>query len=239
MRSVALIVGRELGYYFRGWSGYIIAAAFLLLNGVLFQAWGMDGERLSSGVLSNFFYLMFGTMGTAGIFLSMRVLAEERHDGTLVLLFTAPISDWQIVLGKWLSAWIFLALIVAASFYMPLMVAMNGSVHPGQIAAGYLGVLLIGGVTTALGTFASSLTQSQIVAGIVAGSLVLRLIRMYLLSSVVEPPFDNVFAYMALFDKHYAFRNGTINTRSVVYYLSLMLFFLLLARHSLSARRWR
>lgn len=241
MNALLLIVGREMGAYLKGFSGYVIAALLLGVDGLLFNAFALGGgERLSSEVLRNFFYFSSGTTMVAAILLSMRLIAEERHDETIVLLYTAPIGEWQIALGKWLSAFLFLAMILLASVYMPLLVAVNGSLSLGHLASGYLGLLLLGAAVTALGTLASSLTRSQVVAGIIGGALTVSLLVTWLLSRVADPPFDRVLAYFALFDKHFQpFMKGEIHTRSVVYFLSVTFFSLLLTRHVIYSRRWR
>ena len=176
----------------------------------------------------------------AGILLTMRLFAGESRDETLVLLYTAPINDWQIVLGKWLSAYAFVLLFVALTFYMPLMVAVNGSVHPGHIAAGYLGLTLVGAASTAIGLFTSSLTKHQLVAGVFGGITLIALVTMWMLAKVASPPMDGVFSYLSMFDKHFMpFAKGVIHTRDVVYYLSLTFLALVLTRVVVGARRWR
>ena len=241
MRAIALIVGRELGAYFRGWSGWVIAAGILMLQGVLFNVFALgDSEKLSSKVLQDFFYFSMGMTLVASVLLSMRLIAEERHDGTMVLLLTSPASDWQIAIGKWMSAWIFVLLILAASFYMPLMVAVNGSVHPGHVFSGYLGLMLVGAAATALGTFTSSLSSSQVVSVVLGGILAVLTCVMWLFSKVANPPLDELLAYMDFYYRHFQdFREGTIHTRSVVFYSSVTFFFLLLTQKVLGARRWR
>lgn len=241
MRAIGLIVGRELGAYFRGMSGWIIAAGILLLQGILFNVYALgDGEKLSSKVLQDYFYFSMGMTIVASVLLSMRLIAEERHDNTMVLLLTSPASDWQITLGKWLSAWLFVLMILVASFYMPAMVAVNGSVHIGHVFAGYLGLALVGAAITAMGTFTSSLTSSQVVAVILGGILAVLTCVMWLFSKVASPPLDELLAYLDFYYRHFQdFREGTIHTRSLVFYSSVTFFFLLLTRQVLGARRWR
>lgn len=242
MSAILLICQRELASYFRGAAGYLIAAALLLIDGLLFHAFALgSGERLSSVVIENFFWTSFGTTAIAGVLLSMKLLAEERHDETLVLLYTAPISDWDIALGKWLAAFVFLAVMkIGLSVYLPMMVVVNGSLSTGHLVAGYLGLLLVGAATTAIGTFASSLTRSQLLAAVLGSVMVGALVLMWMLSKIADPPFDDVFAYLALFDKHFAssFRKGALHTRDVVYFLSLTFLALLGTRQVLGARRW-
>lgn len=241
MSAILLIARRELASYFRGTMGYVVVALLLLLDGLFFNAFVLGGgENLSSKVLQQFFYFSFGVTAAAGVLLTMRLLAGEVRDETLVLLYTAPINDWQIVLGKWLSAFAFVMLLVGLTVYMPLMVTVNGSVHPGHIAAGYLGLTLVAATSTAIGLFSSSVTRHQLVAGVLGALIVFSLILMWLMSKVATPPVDTVFAYLSMYDKHFVhFSKGVIHTRDIAYYLSLTFLALLLTRVVVGARRWR
>ncbi len=145
MNATLLITRRELGAYFRSLTGYIIAAIMLLVDGLLFNVLALGGpDKLSAEVVSRFFFYTSGLAVIASIFLSMRLLAEERQTGTLVLLTSSPIQDYEIVLGKFLSAFGFLALITLATIYIPAMIFVNGKISFGHLAAGYLGLLLLG-----------------------------------------------------------------------------------------------
>ncbi len=241
MSAVLLVARRELSSYFRGTLGYVIVAGMLLLDGLLFHGLALGtGKHLSSEVLRAFFHFSFGVTSAAGILLTMRLFAGETRDETLVLLYTAPISDWQIVLGKWLSAFAFVLLLIGLTFYMPLMVAVNGSVHPGHVAAGYLGLVLVGAASTAIGLFTSSLTKHQLVAGIFGGITLIALVVMWLLAKVAGPPIDSVFGYLSMYDKHFVpFSKGVVHSRDLVYYVSLTFLALVMTRVVVGARRWR
>src|SRR5580765_6230569 len=105
MNAVMLIARRELAAYLKTWTGYIIIAAVLVINGLLFNAYALGGaDKRSAEVLSLFFYFSSGTTMIASVFISMRLLAEERQTGTLQLLYSSPIRDYEIVLGKYFSA---------------------------------------------------------------------------------------------------------------------------------------
>ncbi|HCP48458.1 MAG TPA: hypothetical protein DIU15_20645 [Deltaproteobacteria bacterium] len=241
MNAALLIARREIAAQFQSVIGYVIVAALLLLDGLLFHSFAMsDSKDLSSKVLAKFFYMSSGITGAAGILLSMRLLAEESREKTIVLLATAPISDWQIVFGKWLSAFAVVTVFVALSIYLPLLIVVHGSVHPGHLASGYLGLLLIGAATSAMGTFCSSITSHQLVAGVLGSVLLLVMVTTWWTAKVAAPPLDDVLAYMSFYDKHFLpFTTGEVHTRAVVYYLSLTFLCLLGARLALGARRWR
>jgi ABC-2 type transport system permease protein len=152
--ATLLIARRELGAYFRTMSGYIMAALLLLFDGVILNAYAMGGgEMLSADVVARFFEVSFGTTAVASVFISMRLIAEERQTGTLVLLTSSPIHDWQVVVGKFLSALAFLAIVKLVGIYMPALIMVNGKVSVGHLFAGYVGVLLVGSATLAIGVF--------------------------------------------------------------------------------------
>jgi ABC-2 type transport system permease protein len=171
----------------------------------------------------------------------MRLLAEEQHDGTIVLLFTAPIRDWQIVLGKWLAGVAVVLIFIALTAYMPIMIMMNGSVHLGHIAAGYLGLVLTGFAAVAIGLLTSALTQHQVLAAVTGAAIGIGFTFLNWIAKKVDAPFDEVFSYLSMYDTHFlaSFSKGAIHTRDIVFFLSITFFFLLATRQVLGARRWR
>jgi ABC-2 type transport system permease protein len=240
MNATLLIARRELGAYLRSMTGYIIAAALLLVEGLLFNSWGISGEKLSADVLGNYFLLAFGVTVIASIFISMRLFAEERQTGTLVLLTSSPVHDRQLVLGKYLAALAFMALITLVSVYIPALIFVNGKVSIGHMAAGYLGVLLAGGAALAVGTLGSALARTQVLAAIISGAMVLALVICHFVAQVTDNPFKDVFMALALFARHFpGFQSGTVNLRDVAYYLLVTYVALFAATRVLEARRWR
>jgi len=241
MTATWLIARRELGAYLRTMTGYIIVAAVLLVDGVLFNAMALGGsDKRSAEVLRQFFFFSSGTTMIASVFLSMRLMAEERQTGTLVLLTSSPVRDREIVLGKFLSGFIFLALMTLATAFMPAMILVNGKVSLGHLCAGYLGLLLLGSATLAIGTFGSALARSQVLAAIISGSLVVTILILWLVAAITERPLNDVFMALALYQRHQPpFQVGVVHVRDVVYYLAVTYFALFAATRVLEARRWR
>jgi ABC-2 type transport system permease protein len=235
-----LITRRELSSYLLSATGWLILGVVLLAQGLLFNAVAMSGERKSFDVLQLFFYFSSGTTMVASIFISMRVFAEEKQLGTMVLLETSPVSEVQVVLGKFLGAWLFLCLLLAMSLYMPLLVLVNGKVTLGHLFAGYFGLVLLGAACIAIGVLASSLAKNQVLAAVIAGTTIVALLLSYMLAKKVEGTLGDVVGYLDLFDKHYrSFTRGTVKLGSVVYYLSLTYTALLATVAVIGARRWR
>ena len=242
MRGVLLIARRELGAYFNSLWGYLVVSVILVVNGLLFNAFAMgDKPKLSFEVLRDFFYFSFGTTVIASILITMRLIAEERQTGTIMLIHASPLAEWQVVIGKYVSALTFLGVMLALSGYMPALVFVNGKVSLGHIGAGYLGLALVGSSVIAIGTFASSLSRSQLVSAVVGGVIAVVLLTTWLIAKISDPPLKEILSYMSLFDRHFrkSFMEGTIQTRDVVYYVSVTFVFLVMSIRTIAARRWK
>jgi ABC-2 type transport system permease protein len=240
-RGALLIAQRELRAYLRSPFGYVVAAAILLVDGLLFQGFALGaGARLSADVLRDFFYFASGTTMVAAILLSMRLLAEERQTGTLVLLNTAPVRDSSIVAGKFLSAFLFVVLLTALTTYMPLLILVNGKVSLGHIVVGYLGLVLLGAASVAIGLFGSALAKSQVLAAVIGAGILVTMLLLWLVGRVTEPPVSTFLAALALHnERQEPFMRGLLKLENVVYYVMVTYFFLLAATKTLEARRWR
>jgi ABC-2 type transport system permease protein len=170
----------------------------------------------------------------------MRLIAEEKQTGTIVLLTSSPVRDREIVLGKYLSGLAFLAIITLATIYMPMLIMVNGKISFGHLVAGYLGLVLLGGTTLAIGTFGSALGRTQVMAAIISAVLVTTLLIAWMLARVTERPFNEFFLALALYHRHFTpFMQGVIHLRDVVYFFAVSYFSLFAATRVLEARRWR
>jgi len=241
MPATSIIFRRELASYLRSPVGWIIAASALLIEGILFQAWGLSRAMLSADVLRQFFYTMSGVTMITAIILSIRLVAEERQSYSLVLLNTSPVSDVSIVAGKFLAALVFLAGILALSIYMPLLIQVNGKLTTSQILVGYLGLFLLGAAYLAIGLFASALTRYQLIAGVVGAAIGVAMVMMFPLAKKLDTPFSTVVGQLDAWWGHFerGFMVGVLTLDNVVYYLALTYFFLLLAVKTMEAKRWQ
>jgi ABC-2 type transport system permease protein len=241
VRNVGIIVRRELAGYFRTPSGYLIAAATLLVQGLMFNTRALGGgEKLSAQVLQDFLRDSSGTTTVAAVLLAMRLFAEERQAGTIVLLYTSPVREAQIVIGKFLSAFVVLSIITLLSLYLPALIFVNGKVSIGHIAGGYVGLLCVGAATLSLGVLGSALARTQLVAGVIAAVLIFVLFLTWQLSRVVDPPLGNVIAYLSLYEKHFfPFMRGLIQLSDFVYYAGVVYLALLAATRVVQHQRWQ
>jgi len=235
-----LIARRELLGYLSSMMGWVILAVVLLADGLLFNGFAMGGEKKSFEVLQAFFYFSSGTTMVASIFISMRLFAEERQQGTMVLLETAPIGEHTVVIGKFLGAWSFLLLLLALSGYLPALVLVNGHVTVGHIVAGYTGLAFLGAACIAFGALSSALAKNQILAAVMSATITVSLLLAWMLAKKIDGTLGGVIGFLDLFDQHYrSFSRGTIKLASVAYYAALAYGSLLLCTAVLSARRWR
>jgi ABC-2 type transport system permease protein len=240
MTNVGIIARRELASYFRTPSGYLIAAATLLVQGLLFNTRALGGAKLSSQVLQDFLRDSSGTTTVAAVLLAMRLFAEERQSGTLVLLYTSPVREVEIVLGKFLSALVVLAIITLLSVYLPALIFVNGKVSIGHIAGGYFGLLCVGAAALALGVLGSAMARNQLMAGVLATVFIFILFLAWALSRVVDPPLGTLIAHFSLYEMHFfPFMRGLVQLSDIVYYASVVYLALLSATRVVQSQRWQ
>jgi ABC-2 type transport system permease protein len=240
MSRALLIARRELTAYFRSPLGSVVIASALLLDGILFYWRALSQTLLSGEALAEFFWWTSGVTSTAALFLSMRLVAEERQTGTFTLLNTAPLREWEIIVGKYLSVFAMVLILTLLSIYMPLLLLVNGKVSFGHIVVGYLGQLLLGGTAAAIGLFASTLTRSQLVAIVVGAAIVVVMLVFWVLAQAIDPPLNKFLAAAALHHANFRpFQFGILELGATAYYLSVTYLFLLGAVKILEARRWR
>jgi ABC-2 type transport system permease protein len=186
---------------------------------------------------------------------TMRLLAEERRAGTLEVLLTSPLRDWELVLGKWLGVLVFYAATIAFTLvYVVLLIALVpvradlhvfsltlsvGDLDYGSILAGYVGLLLLGGMLAAVGLFTSSLTQNQVIAFFLA--LISLLLVWYLgfFQALVQPPLSQFFQYAGAGNRFDSFLRGQLVLKDVAYFATLTAAALFCTTRVLGSRRWR
>jgi ABC-2 type transport system permease protein len=236
VRNAWIIARRELYAYFVSPIAYLVAAAFLLLSG-LFYIVGV--ARWQDATLEP----MFGSLSIVLIFtapvLTMRLLSREQDQGTIELLLTAPVRDWEVVAGKFLASLIYYAGTLALTgLYIPALV-LYGNPDLGTIGSGYLGLGLLGAALLALGVFSSSLTGNQIVAAVIGVVASVGLWLLDLLGSILGGSAQQLISYLTPSGHYYNLIDGIVDTRDLVYYLSATFLFLFLASRVLETRRWR
>jgi ABC-2 type transport system permease protein len=236
MRNSWLIARRELGSYFMSPIAYAVTAVFLLVVGYFF---GLLLYYSREATLRYLFYNVTVLLLLIGPALTMRLVAEERRSGTIELLLTSPVRDGEIIAGKFMAAMALWALMLALTFVYPLLLRLVGNPDPGPIVAGYLGLFLAGSAVLALGLVASTLTSNQVIAALIAFGLSLLLWLADALEGLLSGPLGRFFAYLSLSTHFEDFPKGIIDTRDVVFYLTVVVAALFVATRLLEARRWK
>lgn len=238
MRNAAVIALKELRSQLASMTAYIVAPVFLLLAGASFSMY-LAATAYSDTSIRGFVDAGALLMLLFAAVLTMRLIAEERKLGTWELLLTAPVRDGEIVLGKFGGSLAVLAIMLALTLYYPLLLMVMGDPDPGLIATSYLGLLLLGGAALAIGTFASALTSNQLVSAVLAGGILFGLWFMGSAASFFPGAPGQILSRLSLAYYFPDFARGIVDTRAVVYYLSVTALFLYLATRSVEADRWR
>jgi ABC-2 type transport system permease protein len=225
---------------------YIVVCIFLLLSGLFFVLY-LNNTNFSDTSLQGFIdpLSVFG-MQTGGnilllifaIVLTMRTLAEEKKLGTWELLLTSPVRDSDVVLGKFLGSFGIMFVMLALTLFYPLLLVIYGDPDMGPILTSYLGLVLLGGTALSIGIFASSLTANQIVAAVVSGAILFGLWVIGIVATNTPQALQQVLSYLSISSHSAAFEAGVIDTRDIVYYVSITALFLYASIRSLEASRW-
>jgi ABC-2 type transport system permease protein len=238
MNVTTSIFRKEFRGQFSSPAGFVFLIAFLVLSSWLFfRIFFILGQATLRPFFSFMPWLFLFFVPAA----AMRAWAEERKLGTDEILLTLPIRDWEAVLGKFFAGLSFLALAIALTFPLAITVSALGDPDPGPMIGGYLGLLLMGAAYLAIALFASSLTENQIVAFIVGITLsfVLFIIGEDIVLIAVPQWAAPVFRYLGLGQHFASITRGIIDSRDLVYYFSVIGFFLYLNVKSVESRKWR
>ena len=237
-RNVSAIASRELAFFFNSSIAYIAITVFLAVSGVyLFVLYDFfEGNQATLRPLFEQIPIFFILYVPA---ITMRLLSEEKRSGTIELLSTWPVTDGEIVLGKFFGALGFIVVTLAVSLVFPIIVGSLGALDTGMVLGGYVGLILLGAAYAALGLLTSTWTQNQIVAFILA---VLLCAFFYAVDGMVASVWEggrDAFAFLS-FRAHFAnIARGVIDSRDVVFYLSMIVGALVLSVQSLHARNWK
>ncbi len=235
MRNATTIAAREFKSYLASPMAYVVTAIFMAATGAFFGYSTTTFTQTSLGGFLGPGSLLLLLMAAV---LTMRLLAEERKMGTLELLLTAPVRDSEVIVGKFLGSLGILVVMLVLTFYYPILLMAFGDPDPGPIATGYLGLFLLGCTALAVGIFASSLTSNQIVAAVVTTGILSVLWFGGQGASRLPGALGKSLGYFSLYFYFPDFTGGVIDTRGIVYYLSVTVLFLFLAIRSLENSRW-
>lgn len=250
MRSFFILLKKELLAFFRSPVAYVVVALAMVLNGFSFRAALniLESAPSEGSIVTWTFYSRWFWLSYFFVFplLTMRLFAEEKKLGTMETLLTAPVRTWQVVFSKYLAAVIFYCLMWVPSvmnFYLLRRITGGAVEIPmGALQGSYLILFVMGLFNLAVGCFASSLTSNQIVAAVLSFTLSLMhfLIGVFVqVGRNVPEKFIDIVTYISTNDHIRLFTSGLIDTRPIVYYMSLTLLFLAFTQQVLDFRKWR
>jgi len=255
MNNVLTICRKELNSYFRSPIAYGVLAFFALIAGyffyvavVFFVQRGIESSMMGGGEMPmdmNELVIrpVFSNISVIGLFLipmiSMRLFAEEKRQGTMELLATSPLYDFEIILGKWLAAMILYACMLAVSAICMALLFAWGQPDWRPMLVAYLGLLLQGGCLLAIGTFISNCTKNQIVAGVAGFGVCLMLWVLSWASDFGNSTVAQVVSYLSVVNHFDSFAKGVIDLKDVTFYLSMIVLGLFLTARSMESVRWR
>jgi len=237
MRTAQAVAWKEIQVYFSNPTAYIVGMMFLALSGFFFARDLNDPFPQAS--LVNFFDGATIILILIAPALTMRLMAEEQKLGTIELLLTSPVRDWEVIIGKYVASFVFLIATVALTLYYTILLYVFASPDPGPIYAGYLGLALYGGAALAIGLLCSTLTSNQIVAAVVAMGILLVMFFADLAADNIGGTASTIISEISIRSHFEDFDRGIIDTKHVVYYLSVIAFFLFMSVRALESRRWR
>jgi ABC-2 type transport system permease protein len=236
MSAALAITKRDLRAYFNSPVAYIVGAVYMLLSGYLFFNTLFIEKQAEMRGYFGLTPMLFSFIIPA---ITMRLLAEEKGSGTLELLITMPVRDWEVVVGKFLAAMGLLAVVLGLTLSYAITLNAIGPVDKGPTYGGYLGLLLMGGSYVAIGLMASSLTRNQIVSFILAFAICFALYLFGRISQIVPPALQPLVAFLSI-DGHFeSISRGVIDSRDFIFYLSIIAVSLVVATVSLESRKWK
>ena len=237
MTNTFIIAWKETRSYFSSPTAYVVGAMFLILTGVFF-VFDMTRPFAEASVRG---YINWATLFIVFLapLLTMRLLAEEQKLGTLELLLTSPVRDWEVVIGKYLASLATLAATLAFTLYYVLLLFYFGNPDVGPLFSAYLGLYLYAAAALAIGIMASSLSGNQIVAAVVGIGILLMLTNIDRIGALLQGASADIISGISMNAHFEDFSRGVLDSSHIVYFLSMIAVFLFITVRSLETRRWR
>lgn len=253
MTNILAIVRKDWRGYFASPIGYVVIGMYAIIFGYFYTVglnWfiqqSLQAPAMGGGPMNvNQQMIRYVFLNSTVIFLfvvpliTMRTYAEEKRSGTIELLMTSPVTDFQIIIGKFLGAMSLYGAMLAITLVHIAVLFRFGSPEWKPIVSGYLGMLLLGGCFVSVGVFFSSLTKNQIVAGMFTFAVLLLLWVIDWMGSLGGPTLARITSYLSLTGHVEDFLRGIVDTEHVVYYLSFITFGLFLTAKAVDSERWR
>ena len=254
MNNILAIAHKEVRSYFSTPIAYVVIGFFALLWGYFFYAMlvifnqqsmqlagleGQGGANINQQLIRPLFLNASVILLFVLPLITMRTYSEEKRSGTIELLLTSPLTDFQIIMGKFLGAMTLYAAMLALTVIHMLLLFSYGNPEWRPVVTGYLGLLLMGGGFISVGLLISSLTKNQIVSGMVTFAVFLMLWVINWIASFTGPTTQSVLNYLSITDHFDDFTKGILDTKHLIYYFSVISFGLFLTARSVDTERWK
>jgi ABC-2 type transport system permease protein len=224
-------------------SGYFFYSIFAFFSMASMQSMMNPAMGRDLNVTDNVMRPLFSNLSVILLLLmpmvTMRLFAEERRSGTIELMLTYPVRDGAVLVGKYLAALVLYVTMLAITLAYPAMVWYFARVEWGPLLTGYLGLLLMGAAFLAVGVFASSLTENQIVASITTFGILLLFWVIGWTADYAGAPWGKLLSHLSLLEHFDSFAKGVLDTKDIIYYVNFIVLALFLTLRSLEARRWK
>ncbi len=241
MRNILAVCTKELYTYFVTPIAYFVCIVFSAITGFLFSL-VLISASVNNGIGAGVMQTLFGNIAIILLFftpvLTMKLFAEERKSGTIELLLTSPITDIQVVLGKFLSSWVLVLIMLGLTLLFPLLTQRFGHLDIGILLSGYFGLILISSCFLSFGLLMSSMSKNQIVAALTSFGFFLILWLIGALSSR-SGSVGKFLGYLSFHEHYNDFARGVINLKDVVYYVSFTCVCLFASLKSIESAKWR
>ena len=235
MRNILTIAGRELQSYFTSPMGYVAMLFFLGVCGLIFLL-STSMSTPKADMTGMFHSMVFLSLLLCPV-ITMSILAQETNSGTYELLMTRPVQDYEVVLGKYLGAVALFLIIILVTAEFPIIYGVFGKPDWGQTLSGYIGIILTGMAFIAVGVFSSSLTSNQIAAAAMGIFILLFFWLVGWLGYGGAGTIGNIAKSLSVYENFQDFERGILSGKNIIYFVSLMGFFLFLATRALESRR--
>ncbi len=258
MRNIFTIAGRELRSIFVSPIAYVVLTGFLLLGGWFFfnllarfnllvsmyssfqgGAEAMQRLNVNEWVIAPLLHNLSVVLVILVPMITMRSFAEEKRAGTYELLLTSPVATWEIVIGKFLAGACFITLMVALTGIYGVILAVYGNPEIGIMISGYLGLLLLALTFLAVGIFASSLTENQIIAAVTGLVMLLLLFVIAWPADTAGETLGKILRYISVTEHFAEMIKGVIDTKTLVYFATMIVGWMFLTQRSVESIRWR
>jgi len=237
MGTIWIIAKRELRSFFDSLTAYILLVIFLGLSGFFTWIYGSDVFLRGQASLQSFFGVAYWTLFFFTPAITMRTIAEEKRTGTIELILTKSVSDWQLVVGKYLSCLLLIIIALLCTIPYYFSVWKLGPVDHGAVLCGYLGMILMSSAYISIGVFASSITSNQVVSFLLSLLIgVFFLIIFQAISTNFTGPLASALSYLSISNHFESISRGVIDSRDLIYFLSITFVGLLMAESQLIKR---